>query len=126
MAQFNQVTFIGRLGRDPEMSYTPTGKPVTKFSIAVDQGKEQKPMWLNIVCWNELAERMNQFLYKGAPAFVQGRLQVRSYEDKQKIGRVSIEVIASTVQLLEKPRTATTTSPDEEPDPLGNLDDHPF
>lgn len=126
MAQFNQVTFIGRLGRDPEMSYTPTGKPVTKFSIAVDQGKEQKPMWLNIVCWNELAERMNQFLYKGAPTFVQGRLQVRSYEDKQKIGRVSIEVIASTVQLLEKPRTATTTSPGEEPDPLGHLDNPPF
>ena len=57
MAQFNQVTVIGRLGRDPEMNYTPTGKPTTKFSLAVDQGTEQKPMWLNIVCWNELVRR---------------------------------------------------------------------
>src|SRR6266851_6361310 len=110
MAQFNQVTFIGRLGRDPEMNYTPTGKPNTKFSLAVDQGKEQKPMWLNIVCWNELAERMNTFLYKGAPVFVQGRLQLRSYEDKNKIERVSIEVIASTIQLLEKARPATSST----------------
>jgi Single-strand binding protein family len=63
MATFNQCFFIGRLGKDPEMSYTPTGKAVTKFSLAVDQGKDQKPMWLNIICWNELAERMNMRLY---------------------------------------------------------------
>lgn len=125
MAQFNQVTVIGRLGRDPELSYTPNGKPVTKFSIAVDQGKEQKPMWLNIVCWNELAERMNQFLYKGAPTFVQGRLQVRSYEDKQKVERVSIEIIASTVQLLEKARSMASPSSNES-DPLDGVENPPF
>jgi single-strand DNA-binding protein len=102
MATFNQCQFIGRLGKDPEMSYTPTGKPVTKFSLAVDQGKDQKPLWLNIVCWNELAERMNMYLSKGLLVFVQGRLVQRSYQDKNKVERVAIEIIASTVQMLEK------------------------
>src|SRR3984893_9557590 len=74
MATFNQCSFIGRLGKDPEMNYTPGGAAVTKFSLAVDQGKGQKALWLNIVCWSELAERMNTMLYKGAPVFVQGRL----------------------------------------------------
>jgi single-strand DNA-binding protein len=109
MATFNQVTFIGRLGKDPDMNYTPNGKPVTKFSIAVDQGKEQKPMWLNISCWNELAERMNSFLYKGALIFVQGRLQLRTYTDKSNIERQALEVVAQAVQVLEKARTATST-----------------
>lgn len=125
MAQFNQVTVIGRLGRDPDMNYTPNGKPTTKFSIAVDQGKEQKPMWLNVVCWNELAERINTLVYKGAPVFVQGRLQVRTYTDKSKVERTSIEVVASTVQLLEKPRS-TPASPPDESDPLSDVEDHPF
>src|SRR5712692_9424139 len=114
MATFNQVTFIGRAGKMPELKVTKEGTPYLRFSLAVDQGKEQKPMWLNIVCWNELAERMNTFLYKGAPVFVQGRLQMRSYEDKNKIERVSIEVIASTIQLLEKARTATSTATADE------------
>jgi single-strand DNA-binding protein len=109
MATFNQVTFIGRLGKDPDMSYTPTGKPVTKFSMAVDQGKDQKPMWLNISCWNELAERMNSFLYKGALVFVQGRLQLRTYVDKSTIERQALEVVAQAVQVLEKARPATST-----------------
>lgn len=114
MAHFNQVTFIGRLGKEPELSYTPNGKPVTKFSLAVDQGKEQKPMWLNILCWNELAERMNQFLTKGSQVLVQGRLQVRAYLDGQKHERQAIEVIASTVQCLDKARVSTPSQDVEE------------
>lgn len=118
MAQFNQVTFIGRLGKEPDMSYTPNGKPVTKFSIAVDQGREQKPLWLNILCWNELAERMNLFLTKGSQVFVQGRLQVRLYIDGQKHERQAIEVIASTVQCLDKARASTSSPNDDEDHPL--------
>ncbi|HLI06511.1 MAG TPA: single-stranded DNA-binding protein [Ktedonobacteraceae bacterium] len=102
MATFNQVTFIGRLGKDPEMNYTPNGKAVTKFSLAVDQGKDQKAMWLNIVCWNELAERMGEFLHKGMQVFVQGRLLMRPYTDKNNVERLAVEVIASAVQVLEK------------------------
>src|SRR5437763_16942921 len=102
MATFNQCQFIGRLGKDPEMNYTPSGKAVTKFSLAVDQGKDQKPLWLNIVCWNELAERMNEYLSKGQLVFVQGRLVMRPYQDKNQVERVAIEIVASTVQMLEK------------------------
>jgi|SRR5947209_6364701 len=102
MATFNQCQFIGRLGKDPEMNYTPNGKAVTKFSLAVDQGKDQKPLWFTIVCWNDLAERMNEYLTKGQLVFVQGRLILRSYTDKQKVERQAIEIIASTVQMLEK------------------------
>jgi len=123
--QFNQVTFIGRLGKDPEMNYTPNGKAVTKFSLAVDQGKDQKPMWLNIVCWNELAERMNQYLHKGIPVFVQGRLGMRTYTDSKQVERLAIDVTASTIQVLEKRQAASPTVEPQE-DPLGELEDHPF
>ena len=77
MATLNQCSFIGRLGKDPEMNYTPNGKAVTKFSLAVDQGKGQDTLWLTIVCWNELAERMHEYLSKGQLVFVQGRLVQR-------------------------------------------------
>src|SRR5439155_19986172 len=102
MPTFNQCSFIGRLGKDPEMSYTPNAKAVTKFSLAVDQGKNQDTLWLNIVCWNELAERMNEYLSKGQLIFVQGRLVYRPFVDRNQVKRVAIEIVASTVQMLEK------------------------
>ena len=102
MPTFNQCSFIGRLGKDPEMNYTPSGKAVTKFSLAVDQGKHQDTLWLTIVCWNDLAERMHEYLSKGQLVFVQGRLVQRSYVDKTQVKRVATEIVASTVQMLEK------------------------
>src|SRR6266516_1598971 len=102
MATLNQCSFIGRLSKDPEMNYTPNAKPVTKFSLAVDQGKNQDTLWLNIVCWNELAERMNEYLSKGLLVFVQGRLVYRPFVDRNQVKRVAIEIVASTVQMLEK------------------------
>jgi single-strand DNA-binding protein len=102
MATLNQCSFIGRLGKAPEMNYTPNGKAVTKFSIAVDQGKAEKPMWLTITCWDKLAERMNTYLNKGAQVFVQGRLQINSFTDKNKAERQAIDIVASNVQLLDK------------------------
>ncbi len=131
MATFNQVTFIGRLGKDPEMNYTPNGKANTKFSLAVDQGKDTKgnslaPMWLNIVCWNELAERMSGWLSKGMPVLVQGQLKQHKYSDKNNIERVALEVIAGTIQILEKRDPNATPTSQEDHHPLGELDDHPF
>lgn len=130
MASFNQVTLIGRLGKEPEMNYTPSGKAVTKFSIAVNQGKDaagnDKPaQWWDITCWDKLAERMNQWLWKGAQVLVQGRLDKRSYVDNQGVKRIAVDVIATTVELLEKRQAATPASEDEG-GPLGDLDDHPF
>jgi single-strand DNA-binding protein len=102
MAMYNHCTFIGRLGRDPEMNYTSQGTAVTKFSLAVDQGKDVPPLWLNITCWNELAERVNEWFPKGAQVLVAGRLQTRSYTDRNKVARTVVEIIASTAQLLER------------------------
>ncbi len=120
---FNQWFGAGRLGREPEMSYTNTGKAVTKFSIAVDQGKDQPAMWLNIVCWERIAERINEQARKGSEVFVQGRLVTRAYDDKNGVKRTSLEVVATSVQLTQRPKV----TPDaEEGDALGDPDDHPF
>src|SRR5205807_219079 len=61
--------------KDPALEVTSEGKPHTKFSLAVDQGKDQEALWLNITCWGELAETMERLLYKGAQVFVQGKLK---------------------------------------------------
>src|SRR5690242_17382447 len=102
MATLNQCNFIGHLGKDPELNVTSDGKPYTKFSIAVDQGKEKKPLWLNIITWDKLAERMEQYLYKGAQVFVQGQLQITTFTDKKGSERQVVDIRASNVQLLEK------------------------
>ena len=102
MATLNQCSFIGRLGKDPDMGYTSTGKALTKLSIAVDQGKDKKPMWLNITCWGDLAERMEKYLYKGAQVFVQGRLQISTFMDKKGAERQAVDIGATNVQLLDK------------------------
>jgi single-strand DNA-binding protein len=115
MATFNQVTCIGRAGKMPELHITKEGTPYLRFSLAVDQGKEQKPMWLNVVCWQDLAERLAKLLFTGAPLFVQGRLHMRPYTGKDKIERVAVDIVASTVQILEKkrPQNEADDLPDE-------------
>lgn len=127
---WNQLQIAGRLGRDPEMSYTPQGKAVTKFSIAVNQGQDNqgqnKPaMWLNIVAWEQLAEKVNEKFRKGNEVFVQGKLAMRTYDDKNGEKRTAFDIVASTAQLLEKPeKTAAATNAAN--DYLGELEDHPF
>jgi len=88
MATFNQCQFIGRLGKDPEQTVV-NGSPVTKFSLAVDQGKGQKPLWLIITTWDRLAEVVKQYARKGMQVFVQGKLVLRSYQDKNQVERVT-------------------------------------
>ena len=107
MATLNLYQGIGRLGQDPELNYTPNGTAVTKFSLAIDQGKDEKPMWLTIVCWEKLAETMNELLWKGALVYVQGRLSPRTYVGKDKKDHVSLDIIAGNVQLLEKRKTGS-------------------
>lgn len=111
MASFNQCQFIGRLGKDPELTVTPNGKPVTKFSLAVDQGKDQKPMWLNITAWENLAEIVEKYALKGMQVFVQGKLVMRPYKDKSGIDRQSIDIVANTVQLLDKKQNGSAAAP---------------
>ena len=115
----NRIILIGRLTQDPEMKYTNTGKAVVNFTLAVDRpftqrGKEKETDFIRIVAWDKLAELTAQYLHKGRLAAVEGRLQLRQYEDKE--GRkVSIaEVIADNVRFLDKgaenERSGTSTS----------------
>lgn len=124
----NQVTVTGNLGRDPDMSYTPTGTAVTKFSVAVFQGKEKPTMWLNVIAWDTLGERINGQAKKGNEVYVQGRLSLREYTDKTGVKRQAFEVTASSVQLTQKQDRldSTASSLSDRDNPLGELDDHPF
>ncbi|MCL0034840.1 single-stranded DNA-binding protein [Dehalococcoidia bacterium] len=77
---FNKLMAIGNVGRDPEMRFTPSGKPVTSFSLATnrvftasDGERRKETEWFNIVAWNRLAETCNQFLTKGQQVYVEGR-----------------------------------------------------
>ena len=137
MQDFNQVTVIGRLGRDPEMNYTQNGTAVTKFSIAVGQGKDSKDknnpnakertLWLNVVAWQGLAETAAKYLTKGSKVLIQGRLDLREYQDRNNISRTSVEVIASAVQFLDTKKQSSGSRDDLlGDDPLGGIDQHPF
>lgn len=106
----NQVEIIGNLGRDPEMRYTPSGQAVTQFSAATSrswkpQGSEEwteETEWHRIVVWGNAAEQTAERLRKGSKVYVRGRLQTRTWEDKQGVKRYTTEIIADQVVFLEK------------------------
>ncbi|MFY9115251.1 MAG: single-stranded DNA-binding protein [Dethiobacteria bacterium] len=105
----NRVILIGRLTRDPELRYTPSGAAVTTFTLAVDrrftnQQGERETDFIRIVAWQKLAETCANYIEKGRLVAVEGRLQIRSYEDKEGIRRNVAEVVADSVQFLEGPR----------------------
>jgi single-strand DNA-binding protein len=103
----NKVMVIGNMGRDPEMRYTPSGKPVTSFSlassrswIAPDGERREETEWFNVVAWGGLAEICNQKLAKSQQVYVEGRLQTRSWEDDNGQRHFRTEVVASDMIIL--------------------------
>jgi single-strand DNA-binding protein len=103
----NKVMLIGNLGRDPEMRYTPSGKPVTSFSLAAsrnwvsaDGERHDETEWFNVVAWGNLAEICNQHLNKGQKVYVGGRLQTRSWEDENGQKHFRTEVVANEMIIL--------------------------
>ncbi len=103
----NKVILLGRLGQDPELKYTPGGAAVCNFSMATTESwtdksgqKQEKTEWHRIVVWGKLAELCNQYLAKGRQAFVEGRLQTRSWDDKDGSKRYTTEIMANTVQFI--------------------------
>jgi len=103
----NKIMLIGNLGRDPEMRFTPSGKPVTDFTLAVsrrrrtpegDQAEETE--WFRINCWDRLAEIADQYLSKGSKVYVEGRLHTRKYTANDGTERTSVEVTASDLLML--------------------------
>lgn len=112
MANLNRVFLIGNLTRDPELRYVPSGTAVATFTIAsnrifVNQAGEKKEevCFVRVVAWGRRAEVCGEFLSKGSPVFVEGRLQSRSWEDQNGQKRSTIEVVANNVQFLGRGKT---------------------
>ena len=101
---FVQLTLIGNVGRDPDMSYTPDGVAVTRFSLAVNkkEGKDgpEKTIWFACTAFRGLAEAIVAHVSKGDPLFVQGEFHPRSYTDRDGIARTSLDVLVEKFQLL--------------------------
>lgn len=106
-ASFNKVMLMGNLTRDPELRYIPSGQAVTTFTIAVNRSyasqqgeKKEEVSFIRCVVWARRAEVCNEYLKKGSPVFVEGRLQSRSWEAQDGSKRSTLEVIAQNVQFL--------------------------
>ncbi len=104
----NKVILIGRLGRDPEMRYTPSGQPVTNFSLATDESytgkdgqKVQKTEWHRIVVWGKQAEFCGNYLSKGRLVYVEGKLETRKWTDKDGSEKYTTEIKADRVLGLD-------------------------
>ncbi len=124
----NKVLLIGHLGRDPEMRYTPSGRPVTTFTLATsrswksaDGEQHTDTEWFNIVTWGPLAEICKQYLLKGQQVYIDGRLQTRRWDDNDGNKHVNIEIVANEMMMLGDKKEGSTSSFSENP----NLEDAP-
>lgn len=104
----NKVTLLGNLGKDPEVKYTPSGTPVAKLALATNERYKDKDgqwqdrtEWHNVVLWQRLAEIAGEYLKKGSKVYIEGKLQTRSWEDKQtNQKRYMTEIVANDLVLL--------------------------
>ncbi len=104
----NKVMIIGQIGHDPDMRYTPSGKPVTSFSVTVTRTwvpaegeRREATEWFNVVAWGNLAEICNQYLRKGRRVYVEGHLQTRSWEDQTGQKHFRTELVANEMIMLD-------------------------
>src|SRR5512134_2468266 len=116
----NKVQIIGHLGRDPEMRYTPSGRPVTTFTVAVsrswnsaDGERHSETEWFNVVAWGNLAEICKQYLVKGQQVFIEGRLQTRRWDDKEGVKHTSVEIVANEMMMLGDRRESSANHAQE-------------
>lgn len=108
MASLNKVMIIGNVGRDAELRYLPNGTAQAQFSLAVNNRRknaqtgeyEDNTEWFNVVLWRDQAEKLSQYITKGKPLYVEGRLQTRTWDDDQGQKHYRTEVIGNNVQLL--------------------------
>jgi single-strand DNA-binding protein len=107
MSSVNKVIIVGRLGADPELRYTPSGRPVCRLSIATDRSyrdaegtRQEQTDWHRVVAWGKQGEVCKSFLNKGRQVYVEGRLAHSSYTDKEGIKRHSTEVVSQSVVFL--------------------------
>ncbi len=117
MPSLNKVMIIGNLGSEPEMRYTPGGRPVTSFNVATnrryttaDGERKEETEWFTVVAWGVLAERCNQFLAKGRLVYAEGRLCTHTWESQDGQKHYRTEIIANSVTFLD--RQGAAASPD--------------
>ena len=136
----NKVMIIGNLGRDPELRYTPTGRPVTTFAVATNRSwnsangeHHSETEWFNVVTWGNQAEICKQYLTKGQQVYIEGRLQTRRWDDKEGVKHTTVEIVATEMIVLGDRREANHVPAGEEPlAPVGpdgqpgNEDEFPF
>ncbi len=124
----NKVLIIGRVGREPEMRYTPSGRPVTTFSVATsrswntsDGGRRTETEWFNVVAWGNLAEICKQYLAKDCLVYIEGRLQTRHWEDQEGNKHSATEIVTNEMILLDERREGNHTE-----DNVEEEDEFPF
>jgi single-strand DNA-binding protein len=135
MPSLNKVIIIGNVGNEPEMRFTPNGKPVTSFSVATNwvyttpEGeKKQETEWFSVVAWNRLAEQCNQFLAKGKLVYAEGRIHTRNWEGQDGQAHSRMEVIANRVIFLDRKGAATLADEKTDDAAAGDMEpeDLPF
>ena len=134
---FNKVILVGNLGRDPELRYTPQGTPVCSFSMATNERRKDKngemqdqTTWFKVTLWNRQAETAAQYLQKGRPVYIEGRLRVEEYTDRDGKQRHSLEVNATDMQFIgggrnegEAPMERAAAAPGRAPEAADASDD---
>ena len=132
---FNKIIIVGNLGKDPELRYTPQGKAVASFSIATNEKKKDASgqynnitTWFRVTLWGTQAEAASKYLTKGSPVYIEGRLRVEEYTDRENQKRQTLEVTATDMQFIGGgQQTAADHAPATQPAYTGSTtDDIPF
>ena len=104
---FNKITLVGNLGRDPELRYTPQGTPVCSFTMATNERRKDKSgefqdqtTWFRVTLWGRQAETASQYLTKGRPVYIEGRLRIEEWTDRDGKQRYTLEVHATDMQFI--------------------------
>jgi len=104
---FNKITLVGNLGRDPELRYTPQGTPVCSFTMATNERRKDRAgetqdvtTWFRVTLWGRQAETASQYLTKGRPVYIEGRLRVEEWTDRDGKARYTLEVHATDMQFI--------------------------
>ncbi len=123
----NKVILIGRLGKDPELRYTPSGAPVARFTLATDEAfkdrsgeQQRRTEWHTIVAWNKLAEICGEYLTKGKQVYIEGSIRSRQWEDQSGNKRTSYEIVAREMKMLGSKadaERAASAAPQPAPEP---------
>jgi len=125
----NKVILVGRVGKDPDLKYTPKGEAVANLSVATDEQwkdksgeKVQRTEWHKIVTFGKQAEICGEYLKKGSLVFIEGKIQTRSWEDKDGVKKYTTEIVSNTMKMLEGKKAEKTQSDNQQ----APLEDVPF